>query len=320
MENLKEGDGDTYVDLKEIERTSGGGVKTSHMRMILEALANFHGAWMVWMRKGGDIGDMTRSQMMKFFGHHHKIFKGKWLWKSFIKKTMSYYIVLADTKNMQSTKERIQAFIDSPQSVGRIMMSFLYKNSKFKTMTHSDLWTSQIMFSLYEDGKFDYLIYWQFKIIAHILNILTHTHITGTPKRVKILDYQALTWGHPARDIWSIVYSCTDAQYRKDHMEEDLRAYFAVLSGYMDIEVDYTEFRQELEDRRPFGMVQYGIFPIMTLSPKKLPNPLTDSQKFGRACKEILRAEETEKDHPDLKEIRRRMMSNLKEMEDINLI
>ena len=28
-----------FVDLKAIERSSGGGVKTSHMRMILQALA-----------------------------------------------------------------------------------------------------------------------------------------------------------------------------------------------------------------------------------------------------------------------------------------
>ena len=36
MENLKE---EEFVDLKAIERKAGGGVKTPHMRMILEALA-----------------------------------------------------------------------------------------------------------------------------------------------------------------------------------------------------------------------------------------------------------------------------------------
>ena len=58
--------------------------------------------------------------------------------------------------------------------------------------------------------------------------------LTGTPKRVKILDYQGLTFGHPAFDIWTIVYSATDAEYRAGHLEEDLRAYYAILSGYMD--------------------------------------------------------------------------------------
>ena len=121
-------------------------------------------------------------------------------------------------------------------------------------------------------------------------------------------------------DIWSIVYSCTDGEYRKDHLEEDLRAYYAVLSGYMDTMADYTEFRQELEERRAFGMVQFGISCFATLSPKKLPSPVSELSKFGKACREILTAEETEEDHPDIKEIRRRMMSNLKEMEEIKFI
>ena len=73
-----------------------------------------------------------------------------------------------------------------------------------------------------------------------------------------MLDYQGLTFGHPALDIWNIVYSATDSDYRARHMEEDLRAYFSILAGYMGTEVDYTEFRQELEERRLMAMVMYG--------------------------------------------------------------
>jgi aminoglycoside/choline kinase family phosphotransferase len=131
------------------------------------------------------------------------------------------------------------------------MKTFDYKESKFKTMTHSDLWTSQIMFALNEDG---------------------------TPKRVKILDYQGLTLGHPALDIWSIIYSATDATYRADDMEEDLRAYFTILSAYMETQVNYTEFRQELEERRVMGMVMYGTFCMATLSPIALPSPVRPSK------------------------------------------
>ena len=93
-----------------------------------------------------------RDQMMKFF-EPGKMYEWKWMWKSAMKKFMSYYTVCAETKNMQSTKERIQKFINSPQSVDRFMKVFNYKDSKFKTMTHSDMWSSQIMFALNEDGK-----------------------------------------------------------------------------------------------------------------------------------------------------------------------
>ena len=37
-------------------------------------------------------------------------------------------------------------------------------------------------------------------------------------------------------------------------MEEDLKAYFNVLSGYMEEKVDYKEFREELEERRMKGI------------------------------------------------------------------
>ena len=152
MENLKEGSENTYVDLKEIECTSGGGVKTAHMRMILEALAQFHGAWMVWLMRGEGMGDMSREQMMQFF-KQQGAYQWKWLWKLTIKRVMNYYIALAEAKNEQSMKEKILAFLNSAGSVDRFMKTFDYKDSKFKTMCHSDLWTSQIMFSLGEDGE-----------------------------------------------------------------------------------------------------------------------------------------------------------------------
>ena len=152
MENLKEGGEDTYVDLQEIERTSGGGVKTAHMRMILEGLAHFHGAWMVWMRSKEGMGDMSREQMEQFF-KQQAMYQWKWMWKLAIKKCMNYYTVLAEHKNEQDTKEKFQAFIDSPASVDRFMKTFDYKDSKFKTMTHSDLHTAQIMFARHEDGE-----------------------------------------------------------------------------------------------------------------------------------------------------------------------
>ena len=76
---------------------------------------------------------------------------------------------------------------------------------------------------------------------------------------MKILDFQALTLGHPAMDIWGIVYSCTDAEYRATSLEDDLAAYYAVLSGYMKTKADYSEFRQELMERRVYGMVMFGM-------------------------------------------------------------
>ena len=145
--------------------------------------------------------------------------------------------------------------------------------------------------------------------------------VPGTPKRVKILDYQGISLGHPALDIWPMVYSATDAEYRKEHMDVDLQAYYAVLSTYMDVKVDYTVFRQEVEERRAFGMIVYGTVDLfLTMSPEKLPNLITEFDKFKKVTKGMLIAEDTEEDHPDVREIRRRLMGNMKEMEELSLI
>ena len=84
---------------------------------------------------------------------------------------------------------------------------------------------------------------------------------------MKILDYQGLTLGHPAMDIWTIVYSATDAEYRAEHLENDLKAYFEVFSTYMDTTVDYAEFRKEVEERRIYGLVMFGEFFINAMFP-----------------------------------------------------
>ena len=57
-----------------------------------------------------------------------------------------------------------------------------------------------------------------------------------------------------------------------------------------------------------------GSFCFITLSPVKLPSPAKQTSKFSAICNEMLLAEEKEEDHPDLREIRRRVAANLREM------
>ena len=153
---------------------------------------------------------------------------------------------------------------------------------------------------------------------------------------MKILDYQTLTPGHPAFDIWAMVYSATDAEYRENYLEEDLKAYYAVLSGYMDEKVDYKLFREEVEERRVKGMTMDGeslensqilkisVSPALaclaTLSPTKLPSPVREMGKFLEVCKGMLVPEDTPEDHPDIREMRRRVMSNINEFRSSNIL
>ena len=82
--------------------------------------------------------------------------------------------------------------------------------------------------------------------------------LQGSPKNVKILDFQGLTLGHPGFDIWTMVYAATDPEYRAAHLESDLRAYYDIISTYLDTCPDFTQFLQELEQKRILGMVMFS--------------------------------------------------------------
>ena len=69
---------------------------------------------------------------------------------------------------------------------------------------------------------------------------------------------QGLTLGHPALDIWTIVYSATDPEYRDAHLETDLGAYYTILASYMEEAPAFTDFMQEVEERRVYGMVMFS--------------------------------------------------------------
>ena len=77
----------------------------------------------------------------------------KWMWKMIIKRLMNKYVLLAEAKKEQDTKERMETFRNSPETVDKVMKAFDYKDSNFKTVCHSDLHSAQIMFALNDDGE-----------------------------------------------------------------------------------------------------------------------------------------------------------------------
>ena len=66
---------------------------------------------------------------------------------------MNFFIAVADAKKEEVAKRKLTELRDSPRTIDMFMKTFSYKQSKFQTMCHADFWTSQIMFSLNEDGN-----------------------------------------------------------------------------------------------------------------------------------------------------------------------
>ena len=71
----------------------------------------------------------------------------------FFGQVVNFFIEVADAKKDEEAKKNLTELRDSPRTIEGFVKSFSYKDSKFKTICHADFWTSQIMFSLNEDGK-----------------------------------------------------------------------------------------------------------------------------------------------------------------------
>ena len=84
-----------------------------------------------------------------------RILGWRWIWKWVIQNVTQVYIDFMDTTAEDPTlKHKLEAFRDSPESIDKLMKFNEHKDSKFQTMCHSDLWTSQVMMSVDGRGEF----------------------------------------------------------------------------------------------------------------------------------------------------------------------
>ena len=55
-----------------------------------------------------------------------------------------------------------------------------------------------------------------------------------------------------------MVYAATDPEYRAAHLEADLHAYYDIISTYVETCPGFTQFMQELEEKRILGMTMFS--------------------------------------------------------------
>lgn len=289
MENLKERD-DQFVDMKVIEKK---GITVEYMKMALAGLAHFHGAWWLWLQKADQESKHDILVLYKNLG----VMKWKWIMKSWLNMFLDIYIEMHEARKEDPVViQKLKSSKDSPSTVENIIQAMhQFEGSKYKTMIHGDLWTAQIMFSQNSDGS---------------------------PKQAKILDYQTINPGHPATDIWMLVYGSTDSDFRKNHFQECLESYFSVLSDYMSplVDVSFQEFQTEVEERRFPGPYLYAVSPLITLAARERPNIIEEKDKFVQEVKKDLCAVDKDDDHPDLKEMRRRILDLVNEGIELDII
>ena len=143
--------------------------------------------------------------------------------------------------------------------------------------------------------------------------------------RVKLLDFQNMVIGHPARDLWYLLQIGTDPDFRSKHLDTVLEEYFAVLSSYLEasgVKVEFSAFRAECERwRGPISLLLGNFVLFLSLNPEPQSlNSWSSFKKMVRDMEEKLGGEVKDTtDNPMMKEIRRRIIEGIFELDALGL-
>ena len=134
-----------------------------------------------------------------------------------------------------------------------------------------------------------------------------------------------MVMGHPARDLWYLLQIGTDPDFRSKHLDTVFEEYYAVFSSYLEargVKVEFSAFRAECEIwRAPISLLFGNFVLFISLNPEPhTPNTLSGFKKIVRDMEEKLgdEAKDTE-DHPMMKEIRRRIIEGIFELDSLGL-
>ncbi|XP_059092153.1 uncharacterized protein LOC131887557 [Tigriopus californicus] len=266
-----------------------------HTKLVVDKVAHFHGAWWLLLNDKEIPSDFPLNQakikdiyaMKTPLGFEAMIRK---MFQSSFKHFGNMRIARGDDQ------VKIDVMLKSVKNMAKAVSSeFLGKNdnSVFRTLLHGDLWNNNILFQLNSDGS---------------------------PKDVKFIDYQVSNIGHPAVDLCYLLYSCTDRQFRDQHLTQLLRSYFTIFSSYLSPhipDISFEQFYQEFQDRRAIGLVGGVLVMPNSLSPDQVTISGLNWQSKLEEHRQKLFLSETS--HPSVKELRRRVFDMIDEFEELGI-
>lgn len=105
----------------------------------------------------------------------------------------------------------------------------------YYTMTHGDFWPNNMMFHMDSSD--------------------------ANASKVKFFDFQLSKAGTGLYDLVYFLYVCTDRQFRSEHLDEVLQAYYDVVIQYVPPEDRYTfqDFKGHFEEHRILSVLALSV-------------------------------------------------------------
>lgn len=268
-----------------------------HFLLAMRNLAHFHGRWLAfrWLGERGKLpqGAWSPDVLKQALNTQKRV--PKFVYKQLLNGTEKTVAKILELEGKTEYSERVRKFfrVTARQQLDKFMGQV---TSPVDTCCHGDFWSNNIMFKYSETGQVEDLV---------------------------LVDFQLISYGHPAYDVLYLLYLSTDLEFRDLNMEKCLQHYWDTFSQYIekyspeDVNYGWTEFMADIQTYKCIDFV---------LATTLLPNVLSDIQLEAGGLmalrnmqrKQAQELEDTSK--PTSTEIKRRVIGLVTELVRENII
>ncbi|XP_011176539.1 uncharacterized protein LOC105208414 isoform X1 [Zeugodacus cucurbitae] len=201
------------------------GFDMPHMKRVLEKLAEFHAASVMWYEKYGTYPDEFHKSYLP--ANYQKS-------KSYQARVQSYKAAMA-TWGLEDYDKYMECIPNAEQFVNAAMSCFNSDPAEFKVLNHGDFWSSNIMLNYTSSGEVN---------------------------QIRFVDFQLCKWGSPAQDLWELIVCSVVSNLRISEFDHFIRIYHTHLLKCLRV-LNYTKTPPKLSDLH-ISMLKYGFWGYST--------------------------------------------------------
>jgi len=227
-----------------------------HVLLVMKNLAHFHGQWLKWrwaaeagkLKPGAWSLEQWKNTLNTNELGNTLMGAPKFIYKQLVsggRKIVEK--ILKSEGGEEDNIAKCRTFFNG-EANRQLDILMGVRKGKIDTCCHGDFWSNNILFSYDEEGK-----------VAETV----------------LVDFQCLSFGHPAFDVIYVMYLSLDLEFRDAHMDTCLKQYWDILNSYItnsaprDLEYGWDDFQEEFKTFKKIGFI---------LASAMLPNVLSDTQ------------------------------------------